>query len=280
MKDPAFLFYAKDFYEGTRMMLPEERACYIDLLIYQHQNGFIPNDLKRVLMYCSGVDEATLIATLKAKFVLSEQGWYNLVLKRIIEERTNFKTGQSENGVLGQFYKKSKRQLNTKQYNELRDYVTNVFGKDKLIIELKKEETTHEAMLEALLKHIAIANEDVIENENRKKGAGKKPKPELELTMPFDSETFHAQWQLWKTYKHKQHGFKYKTVVTEQAALKELAELADTEEKAIKIIHQSIAQGWKGLFELKNETKNGNNTTNPFERANDLVDKFYSANRK
>jgi len=35
MKDPAFLFYSKDFYEGTRTMLPEERACYIDLMIYQ-----------------------------------------------------------------------------------------------------------------------------------------------------------------------------------------------------------------------------------------------------
>ena len=32
MKDPAFLFYSKDFYEGTRTMLPEERACYIDLM--------------------------------------------------------------------------------------------------------------------------------------------------------------------------------------------------------------------------------------------------------
>ena len=39
MKDPAFLFYSKDFYEGTRTMLPEERACYIDLMIYQHQTA-------------------------------------------------------------------------------------------------------------------------------------------------------------------------------------------------------------------------------------------------
>ena len=75
MKDPAFLFYSKDFYEGTRMMLPEERACYVDLLIYQHQNGIIPLDLKRVLMYCNGVDEATLKATLEAKFTKTEEGW-------------------------------------------------------------------------------------------------------------------------------------------------------------------------------------------------------------
>ena len=49
-KDPAFLLYSKDFYEGTRMMLPEERACYVDLMIYQHQNGgFIPNDVRRII---------------------------------------------------------------------------------------------------------------------------------------------------------------------------------------------------------------------------------------
>lgn len=70
-KDPAFLFYSKDFYEGTRMMLPEERACFIDLMIYQHQNGFIPDDKRRLMMYCSGIDEATLEATLEAKEQLS-----------------------------------------------------------------------------------------------------------------------------------------------------------------------------------------------------------------
>lgn len=75
MKDSAFLFYSKDFYEGTRMMFPEERACYIDLLIYQHQNGIIPFDLKRVSMFCNGIDIATLEATLEAKFEQTESGW-------------------------------------------------------------------------------------------------------------------------------------------------------------------------------------------------------------
>ena len=90
-KDPAFLFYSKDFYEGTRTMLPEERACYIDLLIYQHQNGgFIPNDLKRVLMYCSGCNEATLQATLEAKFKLSDKGWVNEVLEKVMSDREEF----------------------------------------------------------------------------------------------------------------------------------------------------------------------------------------------
>ena len=105
MKDPAFLFYSKDFYEGTRMMLPEERACYMDLLVYQHQNGSIPTDLKRVLMYCNGVDLATLEATLEAKFELVDEGWkakdnYLVKLKhKSADEHWNWQGGLSESDI-------------------------------------------------------------------------------------------------------------------------------------------------------------------------------------
>jgi rubrerythrin len=165
-KDPAFLFYSKDFYEGTRMLLPEERACFIDLLIYQHQNGFIPNDIKRLSLYCSGINEATLIATLEAKFKLTDDGWINEKLKKVIESRREFAVKQSENGLVGQFFKKAKQSLSLDVYTQLREYVYNKYGIEKLKKELKKEEATHEAMLEAMLKHLAIENENVIEDVN------------------------------------------------------------------------------------------------------------------
>ena len=106
--DPAFLFYSKDFYEGTRTMLPEERACYMDLLIYQHQHGPIPTDIKRVLLYCNGIAEATLIATLEAKFKLCDKGWVNRRLSEVIQQREEFSNRQSVNGKVGQFFKKAK----------------------------------------------------------------------------------------------------------------------------------------------------------------------------
>lgn len=167
MKDPAFLFYSKDFYEGTRLMMPEERACYIDLLIYQHQNEFIPDEPKRLTLYCSGVDEATLKATLEAKFKLCDKGWYNEKLSRVIDERLNYKNSLSQSGVLGQFFKQAKKQLKAKEYAELKSYIYNVYTKEKLILELKKDEATHEATLKALLKHLVNVNEDVIEDENK-----------------------------------------------------------------------------------------------------------------
>jgi len=47
-KDPAFLFYPKDWISGTSEMLPNEKGIYIDLLCYQHQNSDLPNDTKRL----------------------------------------------------------------------------------------------------------------------------------------------------------------------------------------------------------------------------------------
>ena len=167
-KDPAFLFYSRDFYEGTRTMLPEERACYIDLLIYQHQNGIIPNDFKRMAMYCSGVNEAMLEATLKAKFKLSDKGWLNEKLSEVILERESFSNKQSINGVVGQFWKKAGAILDKKNIAKLREALSNMTNKD-IYNEIYSKEINKamlEAMLEAKHKHLADANanEDVIIN--------------------------------------------------------------------------------------------------------------------
>lgn len=161
-KDPAFLFYSKDFYEGTRMMLPDERACYIDLLIYQHQNGIIPNEVERLLLYCNGIAKATLEATLKAKFKLTPQGWLNDKMDIVVSDRKEYSSRQSDNGIVGQFFKKAKNKLKPKEFIKLKDFVYNTYGKATLIATLKKNETTHEALLEGLLKHLADANADEI----------------------------------------------------------------------------------------------------------------------
>ncbi len=170
-KDPAFLFYTKDFYEGTRMMLPEERACYVDLLVYQHQHGVIPLDLKRVSMYCSGIDEATLEATLEAKFKQTSKGWVNEKLSKVVSERSEFKNTQSINGTIGQFWKKCKTYLTSKEYIKLRSDLENV---DKNILfkyltNNKIDKTTLKGSLKALLKHLVNVNvnvnEDLEENE-------------------------------------------------------------------------------------------------------------------
>ena len=79
------------------------------------------------------------------------------------------------------------------------------------------------------------------------------------VILPFESEDFIKYWTYWKDFKNKQFNFKFKTIQSEQSALNDLVKLSDGyEDMAIKIIEQSMAKGWKGLFKLKNE----NNETN------------------
>lgn len=164
MKDPAFLFYSGDFYVSTRTMLPEERACYLDLLIYQHQNGYIPDDIDRLALHCSGIAKATLEATLEAKFKRCDKGWYNPRLSAVMAERQEYTEKQSINGTIGQFWKRLKAHVkNKKDYEKIREKFLRI-PKEELyvLIEDFKNQSyaTFEAMLKAMLKHLEDENED------------------------------------------------------------------------------------------------------------------------
>jgi len=258
MKDPAFLFYSKDFYEGTRTMLPEERACLIDLLVYQHQHGgCIPNDIKRLKMYCSGIDEATLAATLKAKFILTDAGWQNGKMQVLTEERNSFKGKQSINGRVGNFFKNLPKILNKKEIQEVKNMISQLgLNNEKLYQNWISQYKDPIAMRDAMRTHLVNedgdgnGNESINDNtvDNGKEGMGEKPKP----VYPFDTESFEQHWMTWKGYRANEDGFKYKTLASEQAALSELGNLSHYDEAAaIAIMHQSMANGWKGFFEVK-----------------------------
>lgn len=85
-------------------------------------------------------------------------------------------------------------------------------------------------------------------------------KVKVMVTMPFESDNFYNYWLMWKDYKKKQFKFTFKTLQSEQAALQDLVNISNGyEDVAIKIIEQSLAKGWKGLFKLK-ENETGINT--------------------
>ena len=92
-----------------------------------------------------------------------------------------------------------------------------------------------------------------MENENRIENRIENTK-EDKIILPFISDNFFDKWNIWKEFRKKEHRFNYKSTISEQAALNKLAELSEQNEmKAIKIIEQSIANGWQGLFVIKNE---------------------------
>lgn len=191
-KDPAFLFYTKDFYEGTRMMLPEERACLIDLLIYQHQNGVIPLDLKRISMYCSGCEIETINHVLNQKFIKTANGWLNKRLTIETENRSASKPKKIASacfaGLISSNNLPKKSILFLKQKFRIDEFIyenENLIV-DETIIKSKVKEWFNK-MLNQMVKNLANENENAIEDVNEdeveieKRGVGKKTNIDFEI---------------------------------------------------------------------------------------------------
>lgn len=88
-KDPAFLFYSKDWLTGTSDMMPDEKGVYIDLLANQHQHGSLPTDTQRLArMVALPHDEFLRIwETVSTNFIQMDNRMVNLKLKHLTEER-------------------------------------------------------------------------------------------------------------------------------------------------------------------------------------------------
>jgi len=56
-KDPAFLFYPKDWLSGTAEYMPDEKGVYIDLLCHQHQKGSLPSDTERLARIILAIED-------------------------------------------------------------------------------------------------------------------------------------------------------------------------------------------------------------------------------
>lgn len=103
-----------------------------------------------------------------------------------------------------------------------------------------------------------VEEETETRNRSRRRASAGEFK-ELILENPF-SEKFLESWIIWKDYKRKEHRFLFKSIESEQAAINDLVKISEgNEDAAIKIIHQSLAKGWKGFFKLNKDgaAKNG-----------------------
>lgn len=278
MKDPAFLFYTKDFQSGTQDMSCEEVGAYLRLLMYQHQHGFIPDDTER-LMRITGiflVDKFKMVwQTVNQKFNQKDNHLVNERLAKESTERATAKPKKMASATLAGLISANKdldqqQKYEIKKSFDINDFLN--FTDDE--IKLKVKEWFYKMVNQTvnnLANADAIANA-IVNEDKEKEGTGEKtkkpkakPKSEvenIEVQFPFFTENFKAMWQLWKVFRLKEHKFGYKTAISEQAALNELHNLAEgNETKAIAIIQQSMAKGWKGFFEIKN-TGNGQSGQN------------------
>ena len=89
-----------------------------------------------------------------------------------------------------------------------------------------------------------------------------------EVQFPFDD--FEEVWTEWKEYKRDEHNFRFKSERSEQTALKQLQTLAQNDRtNAVQIVGQSIANGWKGFFPLRNNSATATATTRSGVDASD-----------
>ena len=130
--------------------------------------------------------------------------------------------------------------------------------------ELKESNRAHNSVINILKNKNLISSlqgaKDMDKVKDKDKDKDKDKELKESVFFPFESKNFIQQWDYWKNYKAKEFNFKYKTIQSEQAALKQLAKLSNNNEQiAIEIIHESFANGWKGFFKLKNNGKQGFN---------------------
>lgn len=116
----------------------------------------------------------------------------------------------------------------------------------------------HITQTRALIREISLTNQrDKSESSERLDSIQVKEqlKKHIRIERPFKSKEFDEMWDIWIDERKQQKRKKY-TPRGEQATLHNLQKISNNNEKeAIKIIQQSITQGWQGLFALKTGAK-------------------------
>lgn len=218
-KDPAVLFYTSDFLTGTLTMSDEQIGKYIKLLCFQHQKGILSE--KDMMNICKTYDE-----DIWAKFIKTEEGYYNKRMKEEADKRRNYSESRRNN------------KLKTKKA----EHMTNI-------------SSTYE-------EHMENENENINEDINKDIIVNKEKTQKLKIAkepLVFISTDWELLWKGWADYKKTEHRDGYKSAKTEQVAINKLVEMSGGDlTKAQEIVKQSIANRWKGLFTIK---QNANVTT-------------------
>jgi hypothetical protein len=106
---------------------------------------------------------------------------------------------------------------------------------------LTEEQQANQQTTQQTINRQATATKNVKKEKEVKKGGAE---------IPFDTPKFRNVWEEWMSYR-KEHRWSTKDSYLKSSArdLKKLA--GDDVSLAIKIIRQSMAKGWQGLFALK-----------------------------
>lgn len=257
MKDPAALLYIDKWLVSTKGMKGNAKGWYLNLILYQYDKGELPNDIEELANLCdvriSEFEEFKQVfkQVLKQKFIVNDNGCLqNEFANEILRKRETFKEKRSEAGKLGYVIKYYRN--NYKHKEGFEEYL-----KENLVIDF---DIKNNQMLKQVLKQ----NYKLYININKDKDINKdniinKKVNKKEIDISFVDIDFLESFKKWLNFK-KENKQSYKSQMTLKTCYENLLELSgNNPEIAAKIINQSIANNWAGLFPLKNNI-NGSST--------------------
>jgi len=155
-KDPAFLFYPKDFLEGTSEMTYEEMGVYIKLLSHQWLRGGLPSDMNRISRLLKiPLNDLEGYPYIFEKFTIDGDRMFNERLEEERIKRGKFKESASLSGVKGQFLKQQKSIMKAADFKKLEIEI------NALDITNIRDKGTLKGMLKGCLSNKGNGNGDV-----------------------------------------------------------------------------------------------------------------------
>jgi len=302
-KDPAILFYYKDFDSDTADWEADAVGWYMRLLIFQSGNGYVPSgieDLAQVARvrfsdYQTFCERWT--KRLACKFeTLSEGKLYNKFLSKVQSKRKSGAIKKSVLAVFGNYIKSE--DLSLEEEKELKI----LFHKDTSFYDILDSEKRKEDIIlflyDSLIKikqriakrsqqgnETGNVNEDIIKDEKEERGAGDE-KPEKVFTekdfpkilIDLGADKIHVKdWM--KVRKNK------KSTNSETALKKFVNECANHKYPVAKAVEKCAENSWAGFkheWVLNLNEKNGNRnngkngtTTTDFGKVLSGIDALY-----
>ena len=262
-KDPAFLFYSKDWIEGTAEYMPEEKGVYIDLLCFQHQRGGLPTDTAR-LAKMVGISEEhflTIWAVISDNFNRMDNRLVNRKLYQVMNERSTKSKVNTISGTFAGLLRIGK--YNKEQYKYLKErFKIDDFTK------IEKERLTERITewiterLQERLKSIGNGNEDV--NEDYIVLLNKViEKNNIKMSPEFKEMVI--QWLRYKSEKRQS----YKEIGLKNFLVKVITDTGGRAAELESMIIYSTSKNYDGLFKEKQNGANKQNHSGQIKNVND-----------
>lgn len=226
-KDPAFLFYSKDFITSTQTMDWEERGKLAYILAIMHQEGRLSEKTLGLLLG-NNIPDA-----IRAKLKRDEQGlWYNSQLEDVIAARAKFINAARENGKKGG---RPKEKIKVEKNNPKQNPIDNHNKEMELKLEIDNSKLENENFENV---EENFQNEEVIFQELEKSISHQTVEPLLESLPKALSEALDKLF-IGKKWRHKS-----------PAQLKENIERCQKYEEAfvLELINKAFLNDWAGIF--------------------------------